>query len=366
MIARTTKTTAKTTAKTPAAKATTTKAKATTPIAVEPETPVIEPEPTPIAVTEAPVERLQDQPVEKEIEINSVNFAADNSGRETTSQKVIEDYASLMEQGLWDWDRKPLPRVFWDGKLYHISDGWHRIKAALTAKYITILCEVLNGTERDARFDALAQNKYHGLQRSTADKRKAAKVMLLDPEWSQMSDRSIAKHIGVSAPFVGDIRAQLAVGAPELATQTRTDAKGRTIDTSGIGRKRTPKAPAPPATPPQNQTNGTAPTAPATTQQDDRILQDLEKNPLMLGFDVVDRLDEGQRQALARRLKTLLPEIPAKDRALDALNDCDEELTTDILLFVIKVSENLDFKKIALAALSRCSDQDLADIAETM
>jgi hypothetical protein len=52
-------------------------------------------------------------------------------------------------------------------------------------------------------------NKTHGLNRSPATKRKQTLIYLEDFEWSELSDRAIAKKVGVSHPFVANLRAEL-------------------------------------------------------------------------------------------------------------------------------------------------------------
>jgi hypothetical protein len=60
-------------------------------------------------------------------------------------------------------------------------------------------------------FSACA-NADHGLHPSAADKRKAATLLILDDEWSQWSDRQIARHIGVGNKLVSTVRRQLEAG----------------------------------------------------------------------------------------------------------------------------------------------------------
>src|SRR5204863_4202141 len=98
--------------------------------------------------------------------------------------------------------------VFYDGKHYWPSDGFHRyfaIKKAFPSKLI-VEAEVYIGTKRDAILDSLAANAVHGLQRTPEDKRNAVKRMLEDSEWSQWSDGEIARRAKVTQPFVSKLR----------------------------------------------------------------------------------------------------------------------------------------------------------------
>jgi hypothetical protein len=60
-----------------------------------------------------------------------------------------------------------------------------------------IACEVQRGTQDDARWYSFGANKTHGLRRSTEDKQMAIKAALLHPNSAQLSDREIARHVGV-------------------------------------------------------------------------------------------------------------------------------------------------------------------------
>ena len=65
------------------------------------------------------------------------------------------------------------------------------------------------GTKRDAILYACAANSTHGLPLTADDKRQAVTRLLQDEEWRQWSDNTIAKHCGVSHPFVATVRSSL-------------------------------------------------------------------------------------------------------------------------------------------------------------
>ena len=141
-----------------------------------------------------------------------------------------------MIDGQWNWEFEPLPILFTDSDNYYPGDGHHRILAAMQVRN-DIFALVRQGTLRDAIFYSCQANRFHGLARSRADKRNQVELIITDLEWQIMSDRAIAEHCGVSAPFVGNIRHELVeTGAVNAATQ-RTDRKGRVIETDNIGKK---------------------------------------------------------------------------------------------------------------------------------
>jgi hypothetical protein len=163
-----------------------------------------------------------------------------------------------------------------------LAEGFHRRLAALDAGLATLPAEVYEGTVRDAILYATSHN-LHGKPLTNADKRKRVLTLLQDPEWSQWSDNAIAKHCGVSQPFVGTVRASLitvirdagdevsletvsrdgADPAPIMRTYTDGHGQVRTMDTSQIGQHAPEKAPVVPAPATINGTVSTESTAPA-------------------------------------------------------------------------------------------------------
>lgn len=205
----------------------------------------------------APEEDTTEQQIESEIEADSfipappstdfeitrgwvniglITLDAGTQSRKQTDQATIDEYAEQMASGRWQWEREPAPILFFDGENYFPGDGHHRIEGAAQNRE-DIYAEIRPGTLRDAIFYSTQANRFHGLQRTRADKRNQVELLLLDSEWQTMSDRAIADHCGVSAPFVGNIRRELVESGTVNNFSERTDRKGRTIETGNIGRK---------------------------------------------------------------------------------------------------------------------------------
>ena len=110
--------------------------------------------------------------------------------------------AQLAEGGL----RFPPVILFSDGRNYWLADGFHRVLAARLAALTEIAAEVRPGTQRDALLWGMSANNTHGLPRSRADKRQAVALLLADPEWSQWSNREIARRCGVGLGTVNQLR----------------------------------------------------------------------------------------------------------------------------------------------------------------
>jgi hypothetical protein len=120
---------------------------------------------------------------------------------------VVRAYAAAMKKQLEEGGlRFPPVILFFDGECYWLADGCHRVLAAVQAGLTEILAEVHAGTQRDALLFALSANQTHGLPRTNADKRNAVAFLLADPEWSQWSDREIARRCHVDNKVVSRLR----------------------------------------------------------------------------------------------------------------------------------------------------------------
>lgn len=127
--------------------------------------------------------------------------------RAAISQDAVSDYADAVQAGT----KLPPVTVFHDGSTYWLADGFHRYEAAKRLEAIEIDADVKQGERRDAVLYSVGANATHGLRRTNEDKRRAVALLLEDAEWSQWSDREIAKRAGVGNKFVGDTRRAICV-----------------------------------------------------------------------------------------------------------------------------------------------------------
>lgn len=125
--------------------------------------------------------------------------------RESLDDATVERYADAMAEG----QNFPPVVLYFDGTNYWLADGWHRREAARRLQRVSINAEVHPGTRRDAMLYAAGANATHGLPRSNEDKRRAVMMLLRDAEWSQWSDREIARRTQTSQPFVSGLRREL-------------------------------------------------------------------------------------------------------------------------------------------------------------
>lgn len=145
---------------------------------------------------------------------------ADLQARAATDDKTIEEYSENVTAG----EKFPPVVVFHDGKKYYLADGFHRYFGFKKAGLLDILADVRSGSRKDALWFAAGANKTHGLKRSPADKRHAVELALR--ERPELSDRSVAQHVGVSNTFVGEVRGST-VNVDSCAPQTRIGLDGR-------------------------------------------------------------------------------------------------------------------------------------------
>jgi len=122
--------------------------------------------------------------------------------RTEIDEATVAEYAENIKAG----DEFPPVLIYFDGISYYLTDGYHRYHAHKRAEKVSILCDVVHGTFRDATLHATGVNSKHGMRRTHADKRKAVMTLLDDFEWSLWSNAEIARHCTVSPTFVANLR----------------------------------------------------------------------------------------------------------------------------------------------------------------
>lgn len=153
--------------------------------------------------------------------------------RTEIDEATVAEYAENIRAG----DEFPPVLVYFCGINYWLTDGYHRYHAHKRAERVSILCEIVHGTQRDAILHSTGVNSRHGMRRTNADKRKAVMTLLEDFEWMQMSNHEIAKHCAVSIMFVSGLRAA-------TGTQNTETVKYRTPSGEITEKKKAPGRPA--------------------------------------------------------------------------------------------------------------------------
>jgi ParB-like chromosome segregation protein Spo0J len=153
------------------------------------------------------------------MKLTEITVDSSLQGRCKLNQEVVDEYSETLREG----GKLPAITVFRVGSSHYLVDGWHRYFAHKKAGLADIEVNVIEGTMREATLYAVGANDDHGLRRTNDDKRKAVMMLLDDLEWSEWSDREIAKAAKVSFMTVGRIRKSLGI-APE---QVKAVLKGK-------------------------------------------------------------------------------------------------------------------------------------------
>ena len=173
------------------------------------------------------------------IPVGRIRLDGGTQPRAMIDQIVVTEYAEAMREGA----SFPAVVVWFDGTDYWLSDGYHRVHAALTLGMDTIHADVRTGTQQDAQWHSYGVNATHGLRRTNDDKRRAVEAALRHPIAATMSTRTIAEWCGVSHTFVNNLRPSvngLQIDMPPQRIVTRGNST-YTINTANIGRTPEPQ-----------------------------------------------------------------------------------------------------------------------------
>ena len=175
-----------------------------------------------------------------DVEIAKIGVDEKNHPRDKVCKQVVAEYAAAMKGGA----EFPAVVVFFDGALYWLADGGHRIAANLKLGKTVIRALVHKGTRRDATLFALEANAKHGCRRTNADRRKGVRILLADAEWRRWGTNEIAKRAGVSWNTVRDVwlevQDEFRLPKFEEREDVKVERKGKTFNQRA---KRKPAAP---------------------------------------------------------------------------------------------------------------------------
>jgi hypothetical protein len=152
------------------------------------------------------------------IRISDIQVTPALQSRANLDGETAEEYGRLIAEGV---KLPPIECIATDGGIVAV-DGFHRIEGAKQVGHDSIEAIVTQGTWADAVWAAAGANRTHGLKRSVADKRRAVAMLLGDMTFAVMSDRELAKQVGVTHPFVASMRKRLESIEHETA-ETETD-----------------------------------------------------------------------------------------------------------------------------------------------
>jgi hypothetical protein len=168
------------------------------------------------------------------IKLQQIRLDGGTQPRKEIDEPLVQHYTEVLLEGK---DKFPPVELWFDGKSYWPSDGFHRFHAHKRAGFTEIEANVNQGTKRDAFVACLKSNSKHGKPRTPEERRYVVQLALEDIELGEKSDSEIALICDVSSMTVGRVRKALG-----LEKSMRIDKNGRKVDTSKSGR---PVAPPP-------------------------------------------------------------------------------------------------------------------------
>lgn len=155
-----------------------------------------------------------------EIRIADIRRDGATQPRSGLDSQHVED----LIQSLTDGATLPAIDVMFDGTFYWLYDGFHRTAAHERLGRTKIAATVHQGGQSDAQWESYAANKSHGLKRSNEDKKRQVLAALRHPKAPSLSNRELARHVGVDEGTIRYYRAQMEASAeiPQIAERTVT------------------------------------------------------------------------------------------------------------------------------------------------
>ncbi len=145
---------------------------------------------------------------------------------------VVKRYAALIKDGF----KFPPIEIIYDGKNYFMWDGFHRYFSHLKLNKKYIEANIEKGIQRDAIYLSFSANKENAFPRQPGTAKGIVEKILRDREWSKMSQRKIARHVGCTQAFVWKICEEIKKSASDNQLSDRTALSG---PKTGIARSKT-------------------------------------------------------------------------------------------------------------------------------
>jgi len=137
------------------------------------------------------------------IKLQKIRLDGGTQPRKETDESLVQHYTEILLDGK---DKFPPIDLWFDGKAYWPSDGFHRYHAHKRAGFLDIEANVTQGTKRDAFLACLKANSKHGKPRTPEERRYVVKMAFDDIELGEKTDVEIAFHCDVSSMTVGRVR----------------------------------------------------------------------------------------------------------------------------------------------------------------
>ena len=164
------------------------------------------------------------------IKLEKIRLDGGTQPRKEIDEPLVQHYTETLLEGK---DKFPPIDLWFDGKWYWPSDGFHRFHAHKRAGFKDIEANINQGTKRDAFLACLRANGKHGKPRTPDERRYVVQMALEDIELGDKTDVEIAAICDVSSMTVGRVRKALG-----LEKAVRVDKKGRKVNVTNMGRKK--------------------------------------------------------------------------------------------------------------------------------
>ena len=150
------------------------------------------------------------------VALGAVRTDGDTQPRVGMDPELVEEYTARMSVGesreVVDPTGTPFPPlvVYLDDEgVTWLADGFHRLEAARRAGIESMQAIVRSGSRRDAFVASLGANATHGKRRTRADKRRAVRRALEEPDLLSRSDGYLSEMCEVTDRFVSKMRLEL-------------------------------------------------------------------------------------------------------------------------------------------------------------
>ena len=167
------------------------------------------------------------------IKLQKIRLDGGTQPRKEIDEPLVQHYTEVLLEGK---DKFPPIDLWFDGKSYWPSDGFHRFHAHKRAGFLDIEAVVNQGTKRDAFLACLKANGKHGKPRTPEERRYVVKMALEDIELGEKFDVEIAAICDVSSMTVGRVRKAMG-----LEKSNRVNQDGESVNIAGRGPKPAPE-----------------------------------------------------------------------------------------------------------------------------
>jgi len=167
------------------------------------------------------------------IKLQKIRLDGGTQPRKEIDEPLVQHYTEVLLEGK---DQFPPIDLWFDGKSYWPSDGFHRFHAHKRAGFLDIEAVVNQGTKRDAFLACLKANGKHGKPRTPEERRYVVQLALEDIELGSKFDVDIAAICDVSSMTVGRVRKAMG-----LEKSNRVSQDGKSVNIAGRGPKPAPE-----------------------------------------------------------------------------------------------------------------------------